>query len=508
MNLTKVDYSNAENIIIEEYISSELSDKSPQTIAFFGQPGVGKTFCVNSAAKKIAKRNNYEMVYFQDLISKSKESQERFINKIIKEGKTPFFFVDISMQTHEPYDLSGIPEKVRFNIDGEQYEVSKFFPPSWVVLLQKYPGILFIDEITNIQNKEMQSILLKIAQQGLIGDNKMSDKAMVIVAGNRIEDSDLATSLPIPLINRMEMYEFIPPKADDWYQYIKNKHAENFDEMDFDEYAAAYLAIVASKPELPSEEEQNPFATPRSCEMLYNKIIKQQMLQKNGIINEMKFYENISKAAPALIGYKEGGLFAQTYKNMKDYYGKLCNGLSENDLKEIKSLGTYYSLSAMAGKIFKTAIKGEVFGISHDIMPNMKKNLDILFTRQPETISVFLHETEVFIKGSHFNESLKALAYIKTLIESREGITLREIKENAEKMILSTLEKFEEVSGDKALYEKFIQETNMGKNLETIPVFAKSENLIYERIRKISIAIFSKALNEGYIFKSGVSERM
>lgn len=101
---------------------------------------------------------------------------------------------------HEPVDFSGWPVVQ----DGKVVMA----PPPWLERLKSHGrGILFLDEITNAP-PAVQSALLRVILEKVVGDEKLPDGVYVLAAANPPEIATDGHTLRPPLANRLAHIEF------------------------------------------------------------------------------------------------------------------------------------------------------------------------------------------------------------------------------------------------------------------------------------------------------------
>ncbi len=113
----------------------------------------------------------------------------------------------------------------------ENTDAGKWVPPSWYVDLcekcKKEPKknhALFIDEITNVRPYE-QSLVYHLVLNNSIGPNygKLPDNAVVVAAGNSMEESSSAYNMPEPLFRRFTGHVYLPLDIPSWLEWGSKK---------------------------------------------------------------------------------------------------------------------------------------------------------------------------------------------------------------------------------------------------------------------------------------------
>jgi len=94
-------------------------------------------------------------------------------------------------------------------------------------------GILFLDEITNVQRPDVISAAYKLFLDKSSGNLRFSENVMVVSAGNPVPSTQeesarygIANSLPAPLLNRVIVFEVKPPDIEQWRQYMDETYTK------------------------------------------------------------------------------------------------------------------------------------------------------------------------------------------------------------------------------------------------------------------------------------------
>jgi len=177
---------------------------SSDSVMLLGPPGIGKTEGVYQLLIDEAKFLGKTPIRYDD----------GKLDTILKNPEKYHVLVDFSLTQCEPSDLIGIPR----DEDGH----IRYKPLGWAVALAKSSGILFLDEITNVQRMDVQSVMLKLLLEKLVGFTKMRDDVRVIAAGNRPEHSSLAVdSFPEPVRSgRVILLDVDVPQLEEWVDYM------------------------------------------------------------------------------------------------------------------------------------------------------------------------------------------------------------------------------------------------------------------------------------------------
>ena len=230
------------SLLLKMYFRDDVPKPLP-SILLLGMPGCGKSELVRQLGQEIAEKIGKTYVEYSDDIA----------DEVLRSPKNYFVLVDRRVIEHEPSDFSGIP-RVR-----EDYV--EFKPLKWAKVLARTSGILFLDELTNIQRDDLKSVCYKLILDRAAGDVKFRNDVLIIAAGNLPEQSSIATALPAPLVNRLMIINVKPPTIWEWYEYMEKYYGHNWCRKIF-----AYIKTYESDfIRLPQETETlENYPTPRS----------------------------------------------------------------------------------------------------------------------------------------------------------------------------------------------------------------------------------------------------
>ncbi|MFP3138333.1 MAG: AAA family ATPase [Nitrososphaeria archaeon] len=231
------------DLIIDEY--EALLREGPRArppILLLGPPGVGKSTVVRAAGEEIARRHNRKFI---DITSGAPDD--------VPEGA--FLFLDLRLTNLEPSDLTGLPR--------EKNGFVKFIPVHQLYLFSRYPGVIFLDELTWIQRDDMMAVVPQLLLDHRVGSVAFRDDVMVVAAGNRAEDTPLARALPAPTLNRLTIVEVQPPTVEEWAAYMDAAHPGGWNRKIL-AYLEAFRGDFIRSP--PAGEGFEGYPTPRSWE--------------------------------------------------------------------------------------------------------------------------------------------------------------------------------------------------------------------------------------------------
>ncbi len=217
-----------------------LGDRKPMIL--LGPPGVGKTEGVRQLAMEIAEEMGMRFIEYDESVA----------DRIMMERERYFPFLEFRLYEADPSDFIGVPRV------EEGYVVYR--PLRWAKVFSTGPGLLSLDEITNVQRLDLQAVVYKIFERK-VGFIRFHRDVIITATGNRPEDSAIATMLPAPLINRVRVFHIKAPEIGEWVEYMYRTRGENWDKR-----VAAFLTrfrqFFLEKPE--DVETLNQFATPRA----------------------------------------------------------------------------------------------------------------------------------------------------------------------------------------------------------------------------------------------------
>jgi len=216
-----------------------------------GAPGIGKTEVIKQLSIQEAQTRGKSFV---DL----READGKTLDDVLENPGKFYVYYRIIAPHVFPEDL-GIPRTNGSH--GKEYV--EFLPPKVLKILSAdgIEGVLFIDELTNVQRDDQLSMLYSlILEKEASWILKLSKNIKIVAAGNPAEWSEITRPLPKPLRNRMTIVEVSPPTTDEWYNYMDRKYGDGWERLTY-----AYVRMFQDdfiKP--PSDDDTSAFPTPRS----------------------------------------------------------------------------------------------------------------------------------------------------------------------------------------------------------------------------------------------------
>lgn len=191
-----------------------LSSSPEHTVLLLGPPGIGKSVQVYGAARREAELLGREFVDFHRGLPGDWEERAGEL----------YVYVDLRLTECVPEDLLGYPRPV----DAKYYV---YTPPLWAKVLSRpeIAGLLFLDEITNVQRDDVVAAAYKITLDRKVGFVKLSDRVRVIAAGNSPEHSAIARELPAPAVSRCKVVKIATPSVEEWAEYMEETYGDSWD---------------------------------------------------------------------------------------------------------------------------------------------------------------------------------------------------------------------------------------------------------------------------------------
>jgi DNA polymerase III delta prime subunit len=215
-----------------------------------GPPGIGKTEVIRRLAEEEARELGKEFV---DL----REASDEVMVKIMASPERYYVFIRVVAPHVFPEDL-GVPQR------ADRYV--EFVPPKAlkVLSLQGVHGVLFIDELSNVQRDDQISMYYSLILEKEAGFQlRLSRNVKVVCVGNPPEWSEIVRPMPKPLRNRMAIVEVSPPTVDEWVRYMNARFGDRWERL-----TVAYLKAFPGDFIKAPADDYSAFPTPRSWTQL------------------------------------------------------------------------------------------------------------------------------------------------------------------------------------------------------------------------------------------------
>jgi len=245
---------------MKELVSELYNIGHRQSVLLIGAPGIGKSEGVQQLAQELAKSQGKTFVElkfrWEGGVIKNYSAIFRKAVEILKNPDDYFVLIDLRLTEYEPYDLNGVPR----DFDIEDLKAFDYVPFIWQLVASACSGILFLDEITNVQRQDVRATMYKLLRDRKAGWIAFHPDLLVISAGNRPEDATIATLLDAPVVNRVLMLRIKAPTVDEWAGYM-DKYIGDWDRRVY-AFLKRFPEFLFQQPE--DSETLNPFPTPRS----------------------------------------------------------------------------------------------------------------------------------------------------------------------------------------------------------------------------------------------------
>jgi len=291
------------------------------SILLIGSHGVGKSTIVRDVAMQLAKSKGKTFVEISRLTTRSAKTDTKaqiLDTDVYNHPNDYFLFYDLRLTELEPQDLMGLPRIDRNPVPAVGIgSVSTYAPPLWAIILSipDIEGILFLDEITNIQRMDLISAAYKLLLDKSSGNLKFSNNVMVISAGNpapqdKYSRSAAANPLPAPLLNRVIVLGVLPPTIEEWKQYMDRTYPNQWD-------TSVYQFLTVQK----QFSWDSPDIVNRNYETYENEPTPRTYTNLALISEKLKDYpEQLKSAAIGLLGSVAGNAYyhfvTETTKNV------------------------------------------------------------------------------------------------------------------------------------------------------------------------------------------------
>lgn len=197
--------------LVESYYRSHVRNiggkKKREPLFVFGAPGIGKTEIIGQAADSLG-----------------------------------VDVMNLDLQYFMPEDFMGIPSKVdvkkpTYDDQGNLIDAGSGLTrsnPTDLLPRDNGPdgkgGIIFMDEM-NRADKSVLRAIMQFIQMGRIGPYQLPDKWVLIAAGNRPGEADVA-ELDAPLADRFEIVNYVP-SFEKWKEYEETKGSNSKEIISF-----------------------------------------------------------------------------------------------------------------------------------------------------------------------------------------------------------------------------------------------------------------------------------
>jgi len=217
----------------------------PYSLFLWGRTGIGKSMAIKDFGKTQAAQIERKFVEWNSLPRQTKD-------ELLDDPSKHFIFADIRLSQADPSDVKGIPSLLSNRPAADWKPMALFAALSH----PKATGILFFDEM-NLAPPSIQAAAYQIINDRQVGENPLSDKILIIAAGNLRSDKANLFDMAGPLKNRFLHFSLGLPSAEKWALWASDN--------ELDSRVSAFLRY---KPDLlfhfNQESAEYAFPTPRA----------------------------------------------------------------------------------------------------------------------------------------------------------------------------------------------------------------------------------------------------
>lgn len=200
-----------ETKILKELKNAGIDGWVRSSMMQLGPPGIGKTRAYVEAAHAIAKKLGRTCIEYNDFAA----------DEILRNPDKYFVYHSLPLVECEPTDISGYPRLENGH--------AKYFPFLWMVVMEKCPGLLVLDDFLDVQRPDLFSAAYKVTLERRFGFLKFNDGVMVVAASNTSEHSSLSSALPVPLANRFDIIPVDASTVDEWRGWMTVTYGDKWD---------------------------------------------------------------------------------------------------------------------------------------------------------------------------------------------------------------------------------------------------------------------------------------
>ena len=267
----------------------------------------------------------YNTVYLEGTMGIGKSSSFRQVKKFMEQlTNKPWGLVDMRFATLSASDIQGIPHPVK-QPNGEyvmEWMKDKSLPginPD----LPEY-GIILMDEINQVKDPAVKSIMYQFILEKKINDYKLPDKWYQGCAGNREEDGGIYDRLLAPVRDRMMILELEVNDLETLNYFKENNFHPSVINYIERSMNRGLRVLHTYDPDLETngdeECENYVFCTPRTWEFVSNVLKSHELMLSNGgeVVKQVTSQEVLKARLCGLMGEEAGTNFWMEYNVTAD----------------------------------------------------------------------------------------------------------------------------------------------------------------------------------------------
>jgi len=319
-----------------------LAYKTKLSLFIWGPVGIGKSTTVRKVARDLAKEQNREFVEW---------NREHEKEKLFESPEKYFVLSDFRLSQCDPSDVKGIPVPRNDAVVWKIPEVFEYFT------LSKASGIIFFDEL-NLAPPVIQASAYQIILDRCISEKPLSDKVLVIGAGNRLQDVKQVFQMSEALRNRFIHAELKVPSIEEWTEWASTH--------EIDPRITAFLNFRRSLLFREPKGDEYAFPTPRSWEFA-SKLLKN--IEKND-------FSMIEKAIASAVGPGTAVEFVAFIKKVSEVNIRPEDVLRNPEILRGRDIDILYAVIAEIANYFGTKKNAETFIKIISVSSWLRKNVE------------------------------------------------------------------------------------------------------------------------------------
>lgn len=370
-----VSLEEAKELILSVILSSINTDKPAPTIYIEGEAGVGKSTVIRKLTLEIENILGEWVGYKDWRLSLLSSSDLQGIPNLVDSGMT-------GIKALQWVKACDIPSILNTEVQPKPIPKSDLERKSpYLGLSEKFPryGILMLDEINQVEESGMLSLLYNLILDKRINDLQIAPKWFIIGAGNRAEDGGVYNRLPAPVRDRMLILNIEVTDLEKLQYFSKSGMHKILYNYLLEKYNNNQSVLNTYDAELEEDDaqcENYVFTTSRSLEMTSDLLKSFEEYNELRLFNKTISNNTFKHMICGFMGEEVGTEFYQYYIKNRNATKSLSTVFGENVSVEniLKSLSQIHWLNGVPDM---TNLKSDV----REFIDTLSKDkLQLLFT--------------------------------------------------------------------------------------------------------------------------------